>query len=223
MDKELVLKALIKLFSGMVILGLLIFLPAGTLGFVQGWIFTGVLFVPMLIMGVVLAIKSPELLKRRLNSKEKEDTQKNVVLLSGLMFMAGFILAGLDYRFGWLGLPLGVSIGASVVFLLGYAMYAEVMRENVYLSRTVEVQQEQKVIDTGLYGVIRHPMYTATILMFLAMPLVLGSLIALVIFLAYPAIIAMRIGNEEKVLSEELEGYEEYRQKVKYRLIPFVW
>lgn len=223
MNKGLVLKALVRFVFGIALLAVLVFLPAGTFGFANGWLLMGILFVPMLIMGIVLAFKSPELLERRLNSKENEDTQKGVVAMSGLMFVAGFVLAGLDFRFGWIRLPMGVSIGAAVVFLLGYGMYAEVMRENVYLSRTVEVQQEQKVIDTGLYGVIRHPMYTATILMFLAIPPVLGSLIAMVIFLAYPAIIVMRIGNEEKVLAEGLDGYEEYRRKVKYRLIPFVW
>ena len=223
MDKRLALKALVRYLTGMVLIGLLVFLPAGTLSYARGQLFMGILFAPLLIMGLVLLFKSPELLRRRLNSKEKEDTQKNVVKLSGLMFVTGFVLAGLDFRFGWVRVPFGVSIGAAVVFLLGYGMYAEVMRENVYLSRTVEIQQDQKVIDTGLYGVVRHPMYTATILMFISAPLVLGSVIAFLIFLVYPAIIVMRIGSEEKVLTEGLRGYSEYRQKVKYRLIPFVW
>lgn len=223
MDKELVKSALVKYLAGMVILGLLIFLPAGTLKYARGWLFMAVLFVPMLIMGIVLALKAPDLLRKRLNDKEQEKTQQSVVILSGLMFMAGFVVSGLGFRFYWYTLPFGVSVGAAVVFLLGYAMYAEVLRENEYLSRTVEIQQEQKVIDTGLYGVIRHPMYTATILMFLSIPLILGSLIGLVIFLAYPVIIVMRIGNEEKVLEEGLDGYRYYKQRVRYRLIPFIW
>lgn len=223
MDMKLVKSALVKYLAGAVILGLLIFWPAGTLNYAQGWLFMASLFVPMLIMGIVLALKAPELLRKRLNNKEQEKTQQSVVKLSGLMFVAGFVVSGLGFRFDWYILPFGVSVGAAVVFLLGYAMYAEVLRENAYLSRTVEVQQEQKVIDTGLYGVIRHPMYTATILMFLSVSLILGSLIGLVIFLAYPVIIVMRIGNEEKVLEEGLDGYRYYKQRVRYRLIPFIW
>ena len=223
MNKELMKKGLTKYLAGLVITMLLVFLPAGTLRFAQGWIFIAALFVPMFIMGIVLLVKSPGLLRKRLNSKEQENTQKGVVAASLMMFLAGFVMAGLSFRFGWLTLPVGMSIGAAVVFLAGYAMYAEVLRENEYLSRTVEVQEEQEVIDTGLYGVIRHPMYTATILMFLSMPLVLGSVISFVIFLAYPVIIVMRIGNEEKVLENGLKGYADYKKKVKYRLIPFVW
>ncbi|WP_074836048.1 methyltransferase family protein [Ruminococcus albus] len=223
MDRKLMISAVTKFLIGLVILGLLIFLPAGTMAFAQGWIFMAVLFVPMFIIGVVLALKSPELLRKRLNSKEQETTQKGVVISSMLMFLGGFITAGLSFRFGWLRLPMWVSITAAVIFLIGYAMYAEVLRENEYLSRTVEVQEEQKVIDTGLYGVIRHPMYTATILMFCSAPLVLGSVISFVIFLAYPIIIVTRIGNEEKVLEQGLKGYTDYKKKVRYRLLPFVW
>lgn len=217
------ISAVTKFLIGLVILGLLIFLPAGTMAFAQGWIFMAVLFVPMFIIGVVLALKSPELLRKRLNSKEQETTQKGVVISSMLMFLGGFITAGLSFRFGWLKLPLWVSVTAAVIFLIGYAMYAEVLRENEYLSRTVEVQEEQKVIDTGLYGGIRHPMYTATILMFCFAPLVLGSVISFVIFLAYPVIIVTRIGNEEKVLEQGLKGYTDYKKKVRYRLLPFIW
>ncbi|EXM39708.1 isoprenylcysteine carboxyl methyltransferase [Ruminococcus albus SY3] len=223
MDRKLMISAVTKFLAGLVLLALLIFLPAGTLAFTQGWIFMAVLFLPMLIIGIVLALKSPELLRKRLNSKEQENTQKGVVISSLLMFLGGFITAGLSFRFGWLRLPMWVSITAAVIFLIGYAMYAEVLRENEYLSRTVEVQEEQKVIDTGLYGVIRHPMYTATILMFCFAPLVLGSVISFVIFLAYPVIIVTRIGNEEKVLEQGLKGYSDYKKKVRYRLLPFVW
>ena len=223
MDKKLMTSALTKYLLGFVLLGEMIFLPAGTLKFAQGWLFMAVLFVPMLIMGVVMAAKSPELLRKRLNGKEEKGTQKAVVAASGLMFAAAFAAAGLSYRFGWLRLPMGASIAAAVVFLAGYGMYAEVLRENAYLSRTVEVQRGQKVIDTGLYGVIRHPMYTATILMFLAAPLVMGSVVSFIICLAYPVIITARLKNEEKVLEEGLEGYREYKKKVRYRLLPFIW
>ncbi|MCR5539338.1 MAG: isoprenylcysteine carboxylmethyltransferase family protein [Ruminococcus sp.] len=223
MDRKLMISAVTKFLAGLILLALLIFLPAGTLAFTQGWIFMAVLFLPMLLIGIVLALKSPELLRKRLNSKEQENTQKGVVISSLLMFLAGFITAGLSFRFGWLRLPMWVSVTAAVIFLIGYAMYAEVLRENEYLSRTVEVQEEQKVIDTGLYGVIRHPMYTATILMFCSAPLVLGSVVSFVIFLAYPVIIVTRIGNEEKVLENGLKGYTDYKKKVKYRLMPFVW
>ncbi|MBQ4464514.1 MAG: isoprenylcysteine carboxylmethyltransferase family protein, partial [Oscillospiraceae bacterium] len=183
----------------------------------------GILFIPMLLMGIVMLIKSPELLRKRLQNKETQAAQKGVVALSGLMFLAGFVLAGLDFRFGWLVLPKAVSVIAAVIFLAGYAMYAEVLRENAYLSRTVEVQAHQKVIDTGLYGVVRHPMYAATLLMFLSMPLVLGSVISLIVFLVYPAVIAVRIRNEEQVLREGLAGYADYQKRVKYRLVPFIW
>lgn len=223
MDRKLIISAVTKYIAGLVLLGLLIFLPAGTFAYGQGWLFMAVLFVPMLLIGIVLALKSPELLRKRLNNKEQENTQKVVVLASIMMFVGGFIAAGLCFRFGFLCLPLWVSVIAAVIFLIGYAMYAEVLRENEYLSRTVEVQEEQKVIDTGLYGVIRHPMYTATILMFCSAPMVLGSVVSFVIFLIYPIIIVKRIGNEEKVLENGLKGYSEYKQKVKYRLLPFVW
>ena len=223
MDKKLMKSALTKYLLGFVLLGEMIFLPAGTLKFAQGWLFMAVLFVPMLIMGVVMAVKSPELLRKRLNGKEEKGTQKAVVAASGLMFAAAFAAAGLSYRFGWLRLPMGASIAAAVVFLAGYGMYAEVLRENAYLSRTVEIQRGQKVIDTGLYSVIRHPMYTATILMFLAAPLVMGSVVSFIICLAYPVIITARLKNEEKVLEDGLEGYREYKKKVRYRLLPFIW
>ncbi|MEE1313563.1 MAG: isoprenylcysteine carboxylmethyltransferase family protein [Lachnospiraceae bacterium] len=203
--------------------GLLVFFPAGTLSFMNGWLFMGILFIPMVFSGIVMMIKNPELLRKRLEAKEKESEQSLVVKLSGLMFLAGFIVAGLNYRFNWHMLPTSVSIGGAIVFILAYFLYAEVLRENTYLSRTIEVQENQKVIDTGLYGIVRHPMYSVTLSLFLAMPLVLGSLISFVIFLAYPFIIATRIKNEEILLENKLEGYREYKNKVKYRLIPFVW
>ena len=223
MSKKLFLQAIIKFVFGVLLVGLLVFLPAGSFRYFQGWLFMGILFVPMFIAGLVMMAKNPKLLESRLNAKEKQMDQSMVVKLSGLMFLAGFIVAGLDFRFGWLPLPAGVSIGAAVVFLIAYVIYAEVLRENTYLSRTIEVQENQKVIDTGLYGMVRHPMYFATVLLFLAMPLVLGSLISFVIFLAYPFLIAKRIKGEEAFLEQELTGYKEYKEKVKYRLIPFVW
>ncbi|MBP3446014.1 MAG: isoprenylcysteine carboxylmethyltransferase family protein [Clostridia bacterium] len=223
MNRKLFLQAIVKFLLGVVLVGALVFLPAGTWSFFGGWLFMAVLFVPMFFAGIVMMFKNPELLKKRLNAKEKEDEQSLVIKLSGLMFLAGFIVAGLDFRFGWLPLPKGVSIGAAVVFLVAYALYAEVLRENTYLSRTIEVQEGQKVIDSGLYGIVRHPMYAVTLLLFLAMPLVLGSLISFAVFLAYPFIIAKRIKNEEAFLEKELDGYAEYKNKVKYRLIPFVW
>lgn len=223
MNKKLFFQAILKFLFGILLVGLLVFLPAGTFRYFEGWLFMGILFVPMLIAGIVMMAKNPGLLESRLNAKEKQAEQSLVVKLSGLMFLAGFIVAGLDFRFGWLTLPKGVSIGAAVVFLIAYVIYAEVLRENTYLSRTIEVQENQKVIDTGLYGIVRHPMYFATVLLFLAMPLVLGSLISFVIFLAYPFLIAKRIKGEEAFLEQELAGYKEYKEKVKYRLIPFVW
>lgn len=217
------IQALIKFLSGLITVMLLIFVPAGTLHYINGWILTGILFVPMLIMGIVMLVKNPELLEKRLNAKEKNSGQKNIIRFSGIIFLAGFVVAGLNYRFKWLGIPqLTVTI-ASIVFLLSYAMYAEVLRENTYLSRTVEIQENQKIIDTGLYGIIRHPMYTATIFMFLSVPLVLGSVHSFVIFLLYPVIIVMRLSNEEKFLENNLDGYSQYKNKVKYRLIPFIW
>lgn len=223
MTLKLFVQAIVKFLAGVVLVGLLIFLPAGTLDFFNGWLLMGVLFVPMFLAGIVMMIKNPSLLSERLDAKEKEKEQSLVVRLSGLMFLAGFIVAGLDFRFGWLPLPKGVPIGAAVVFLVAYALYAEVMRENTYLSRTIKVQENQKIVDTGLYGIVRHPMYAVTLLLFLAMPLVLGSLFSFVIFLLYPFIIAKRIKNEEDVLERELEGYTEYKKKVKYRLVPFIY
>ncbi len=223
MTLKLFLGAMAKFFLGVLLIGVLVFLPAGTFSYINGWLFIALLFVPMFCAGIVMMIKNPKLLESRLNAKEKQREQNTVVKLSGLMFVAGFVVAGLDYRFGWLVLPKGVVIGASALFLVAYLLYAEVLRENTYLSRTIEVQQGQKVIETGLYGIVRHPMYLATLLLFLAMPLVLGSLFSFIIFLAYPFIIAGRIKYEEKFLEKELKGYKEYKQKVKYRLLPFIW
>lgn len=216
-------EAIGKFALGVILVGALIFLPAGTFAYMQGWLFMATLFVPMLGAGIVMLIKSPELLASRLDAKEKEAEQGVVLKLSGLMFILGFVVAGLDFRFSWLPIPPLVSYVAAGVMLIGYLAFAEVLRENAYLSRTIKVVEGQKVVDTGLYGVVRHPMYSATMLLFIAMPLVLGSLIALVIFLAYPVIIAMRIIGEERLLEKELVGYSEYKRKVKYRLIPFVW
>lgn len=223
MKSKLAISAASKLLAGLILLGLMLFWPAGTFAFPGAWRLLAALFVPMLILGAVLLAKSPALLEKRLSNKEEQAEQKRVVALSGLLFVAGFVLAGLDFRFGWTQLPDWLSWTATAVFLLGYAMYAEVMRENAYLSRTIEVQENQKVIDTGLYGAVRHPMYTATILMFLAMPMVLGSLIALFCLLPYPLLIAARIRNEESVLEAGLDGYSDYKRRVKYRLIPYIW
>ena len=209
--------------SGLILVGLLLFLPAGTFAYPQGWLLMGILFVPMFIAGLIMMKKSPELLRKRLNVKEEQAEQKTVILLSGLMFLASFIIAGLNFRFGWIRLPLWVSYAAALLFLAGYVLYAEVLRENVWLSRTVEVQENQKVIDTGLYGIVRHPMYMSTLILFLAMPLVLGSVISFVIMLLYIPIIAKRIRNEEQVLENGLEGYTEYRKRIRYKVIPFVW
>ena len=220
---KLLISGLVKFLCGILLVGLPIFLPAGSLAFQCGWLFMGLLFVPVFILGIVLFIKAPHLLETRLNGKEKEATQKGVVALSGLIFLGGFIVAGLDFRFGWSNMPTAVTVIASVIFIISYGLYAEVMRENAYLSRTIEVQENQKVVDTGLYAIVRHPMYAVTVLMFLAIPLILGSWWAFLIFLPYPSIIAVRILNEEKVLSEQLEGYEEYKKKVKHRLVPFLW
>ncbi len=223
MTIKLFIQAIIKFLFGFVLIGLLIFLPAGTLSFFNGWLFMGILFVPMFIAGIVMMFKNPDLLKSRLDAKEKQQEQSIVIKLSGLMFLAGFIVAGLDFRYGWLTLPKGVVIGAAIVFLAAYILYAEVLRENTYLSRTIVVQENQKVIDTGLYGIVRHPMYGVTLLLFLSMPLVLGSIYSFLIFLSYPFIIAKRIKGEEEFLEKELDGYREYKQKVRYRLIPFIW
>ena len=223
MTTKLFIQAVTKFLLGIILVGVLIFLPAGSLKFINGWIFAGVLFIPMLIAGIVMMLKNPDLLRKRLNAKEKQRDQSLVIKLSGLMFILGFVLAGLDFRFGWFQLPRGVVIAAAVVFLFGYILFAEVLRENTYLSRTIEVQENQQVIDTGLYGIVRHPMYSSTLLMFLSMPLILGSLISFVIFLVYPFIITKRITGEEEFLQKELNGYSEYKKKVKYRLVPFIW
>ena len=223
MTIKLFVQAILKFLLGVLLVGVLIFLPAGSFSFFGGWLLMGILFIPMFIAGIVMMIKNPDLLKSRLNAKEKQKDQDLVVKLSGLMFLAGFIVAGLGFRFGWFVLPKGVSIGASILFLIAYVLYAEVLRENTYLSRTIEVKENQTVIDTGLYAVVRHPMYGVTLLLFLSMPIVLGSVYSFIIFLAYPFIIAKRIKGEEDFLEKELPGYTEYKQKVKYRLIPFVW
>lgn len=223
MTGKLFVSAIAKFALGVLLVGVLLFLPAGTLSFFNGWLLMGILFVPMFLAGIVMMVKNPALLKSRLDAKETEREQSLVVKLSGLMFLLGFIVAGLGVRFGWYRLPNGVAIGAAVIFLVAYLLYAEVLRENTYLSRTVEVQEGQTVVDTGLYGIVRHPMYGVTLLLFLSMPLVLGSVYAFLIFLAYPFIIAKRIRHEEAFLERELDGYAQYKQKVKYRLIPFVW
>ena len=220
---KLFLSALIKFLIGLLLVGLLIFLPAGTLAYPGGILFLCLLFIPMLLMGVVMMISARDLLRKRLDAKEKQAAQKGVQSLSGLVFIAGFVLAGLDFRFGWSDVPLPVVIAASVIFLLGYGLYAEVMRENAYLSRTVKVEEGQTVVSTGLYGIVRHPMYLASILMFLAIPLVMGSWYALIPFAFYPLLMVVRIKDEEKLLTAELAGYETYKSKVKYRLIPFIW
>ncbi|MBR2716037.1 MAG: isoprenylcysteine carboxylmethyltransferase family protein [Ruminococcus sp.] len=223
MTLKLFYQALIKFSSGVILVGVLIFLPAGTFSYFNGWLFMSILFIPMIGAGIVMMFKNPELLKKRLYAKEKRKEQSTVIKLSGLMFISGFVVAGLGKRFHWYILPTEISIGGAVVFIIAYILYAEVLRENTYLSRTIEVQENQKVIDTGLYSIVRHPMYSVTLLLFLSMPIILGSLYSFLIFLSYPFIIARRIVDEEKFLEEELNGYIEYKQKVKYRLIPFIW
>ena len=223
MDIKLFLQAIIKYVFGVLIVGGLLFIPANSFDYWNGWLFMGLLFIPMFIAGIILMIKNPELLRKRLNAKEQENEQKWVLLFSGLMFIAGFIIAGLNYRYRWIEMPNVVTIISSILFIIAYILYAEVLRENTYLSRTIEVQENQKVIDTGLYGIVRHPMYATTILLFLTIPLVLGSIISFIIFLIYPIIIGKRIKNEEKVLEKDLKGYTEYKKKVKYKLIPFIW
>lgn len=220
---KLMINALTKFIFGVLLVGVLIFLPAGSLSYFNGWLFMGLLFLPMLVVGAVALVKSPELLERRLRSKEKESTQRGVVALIGLSFLAGFITSGLDHRFGWSDMPLWAVVTASAVMTVSYALYAEVMRENVYLSRTVEVREGQQVVDTGLYGIVRHPMYAVTLWLFLSIPVVLGSVWSMLCFLPYLPLIVIRIINEEQVLRRELAGYEEYRTRVKYRLIPFIW
>ena len=223
MDIKLFLQAIIKYIFGVLIIGALLFIPANSFEYWNGWLFMGLLFIPMFLAGIILMIKNPELLRKRLNAKEKESEQKQIVLFSGLMFLSGFIIAGLNYRYKWIEIPSIVVIISSILFLIAYILYAEVLRENTYLSRTIEVQENQKVIDTGLYGIVRHPMYAVTILLFLTMPLILDSIISFIIFLIYPIIIGKRIKNEEKVLEKDLKGYAEYKKKVKYKVIPFVW
>lgn len=220
---KLLINALTKFLCGLLLVGFLIFLPAGTLHYAKGWLLIGLLFAPMLIAGFVMMAKSPDFLAKRLDAKERQATQKGVVALSGLMFIAGFVVAGVDFRFGWSDMPVAVTIIAAVLFLAAYALYAEVMRENAYLSRTINVEEGQKVVDTGLYSLVRHPMYMATILLFLMIPVILGSWYALIVFACYPAIIIIRLKDEEDLLTRELSGYAEYKKKVKYRILPFIW
>lgn len=223
MNTRLFFQAISKFLAGLLLVGVLLFLPAGTLAFPQAWLLIGILFIPMFIAGIIMLFKSPALLQKRLDAREEQTEQKTVIALSGVMFLAAFVAAGLNFRFRWIVLPAWVSWAAAIVFLAAYALYAEVLRENVYLSRTIEVQENQKVIDTGLYGIVRHPMYMTTLLLFLAMPLVLGSVISFVIMLAYIPIIGKRIRNEEQVLEKGLEGYADYKKRVKYKVVPFVW
>ena len=223
MTFKLFVQAILKFLLGVILVAVMIFLPSGTLAYFNGWLLMGILFIPMFFAGIVMMFKNPDLLKKRLSGKEKLSEQGLVIKLSGLMFVLGFVLSGLNFRFGWYTLPWGVSIAFSLVFLIAYVIYAEVLRENAYLSRTIEVQKGQKVIDTGLYSLVRHPMYSATLLLFISIPIVLGSLFALPVFLTYPFIIAKRIKSEEAFLEKELDGYIDYTKKVKYRLIPFIW
>ena len=223
MNIKLFIQAIIKYVFGVLIVGGLLFIPANSFEYWNGWLFMGLLFIPMFVAGIILMIKNPELLRKRLNAKEKESEQKQVILFSAVMFLLGFIVAGLNYRYKWIEIPNSVTIISSILFVIAYILYAEVLRENTYLSRTIEVQENQKVIDTGLYGIVRHPMYAVTILLFLTIPLILGSIISFIIFLIYPIIIAKRIKNEEKVLERDLKGYKEYKNKVKYKIIPLIW
>ena len=223
MDKKLFIQAIIKYILGVVSIGALLFIPACSFEYWNGWLFMGLLFIPMFIAGIILMIKNPELLRKRLNAKEKENEQKEVILFSVLRFVTGFIIAGLNYKYNWIEVPNIIVIISSILFIIAYILYAEVLRENTYLSRTIEVQENQKVVDTGMYGIVRHPMYAVTILLFLTMSLILGSIISFIIFLIYPFIIGKRIKNEEEVLEKDLKGYTEYKKKVKYKLIPFIW
>lgn len=223
MNAKLFFQAILKFLLGVILVGLLVFLPAGTIKFFNGWLLMAVLFVPMLIAGIVMMFKNPDLLKKRLNAKEKRKEQDMVVKSSGLMFIAAFVVAGFTHRYGWLTLSTEMVIIGIVAFLFAYTLYAEVLRENTFLSRTIEVQENQTVVDTGLYGIVRHPMYAATVILFLSIPIILGSVFSFAIMLIYPFIIAKRIKNEEELLKKELKGYKEYKEKVKYRLIPFVW
>ncbi len=223
MDIKLFLKAISKYLFGVILVSILLFVPAGTFNYWNAWLFMIILFIPMFIAGIILMFKNPMLLKSRLDVKEKEKEQKQVILYSGLMFLAGFIIAGLNYRFSWITIPNIIVIISSIIFIVSYILYAEVLRENTYLSRTIKVQKNQKIVDTGLYGIVRHPMYSITLILFLTMPLILGSIVSFIIFLIYPFIISKRIKNEEEVLEKELKGYKEYKEKVKYKLIPFIW
>ena len=223
MEKKLFIQAIVKYLLGIILFSILLFVPAGTVYYWNAWLLIGSLFIPMFIVGIVLAIKNPELLRKRLNAKEKESKQKSVILFGALMFISGLLVAGLDYRYQWLVLPRWLLLTSTALFLFAYLLYTEVLRENTYLSRTIEVQENHKVVDTGLYGIVRHPMYTSTILLFLSMPLVLGSFFSFIIFMIYPVVIVKRIRNEEEVLEKSLEGYSEYKRRIKYRLIPFIW
>lgn len=223
MDSKLFIQAIVKYLVGLLLFSALLFIPAGTVNYWNGWLLMGILFVPILLVGIFLAIKNPVLLRKRLNSKEEQSEQKSVLIVGSLMFLSGFIVAGLDFRYQWLAIDPWVVVVATIVFIMGYLIYVEVLRENTYLSRTIEIQENQQVVSTGLYGIVRHPMYTATLLLFLSMPLVLGSFFSFLIFLIYPVLIAKRIRNEEIVLERSLEGYSKYKEQVKYRLIPFIW
>ena len=223
MNIKLFLQAIIKFLLGVLIIGILLFIPAGTIEYWNAWLFMGLLFIPMFIVGIIMMIKNPDLLRKRLNAKENEKTQKIVIVISGIMFILGFVCAGLNFRYSWITLPNIVIIISSIVFVIAYILYGEVLRENAYLSRTIEVQENQKVIDTGLYRIVRHPMYAVTLLLFISIPLILGSIISFFVFLIYPIIIAKRIKNEEEVLEKNLKGYKEYKNKVKYKMIPFIW
>ena len=220
---KLLFNAVIKFILGLILVGTLLFVPAGSFAYIGAWLFIALLFLPMLILGIILFIRSPELLAKRLDVKEKQNTQKGVVAISALLFLCGFVVAGLDFRFGWTRVPSVVTVIASAVLLVSYALYGEVMRENAYLSRTIKVQEGQKVVDTGLYKIVRHPMYAVTVWLFLAIPIVLGSWWSFLCFLPYVAVIVVRIINEEKLLTQELEGYKDYKKRVKYRIIPFIW
>ena len=223
MNIKLFIEAIVKYLLGILLVGLLIFVPAGTIEFYNGWLFMGLLFIPMFFVGIIMMIKNPELLKSRLDAKEKETKQKEVVVLSGIMFLIGFIIAGLNYRFDIIHLPKTIIIISSIIFLLSYILYAEVLRENSFLLRTIKVNENQKLIDTGLYKLVRHPMYFSTLFLFLSIPLILDSIISFIIFLIYPFIISKRIKNEEEILEKDLKGYKEYKKKVKYKMIPFIW
>lgn len=223
LEKKLFIQAIVKYLLGIILFSILLFVPAGTVYYWNAWLLIGSLFIPMFIVGIVLAIKNPELLRKRLNAKEKESKQKSVILFGALMFISGLLVAGLDYRYQCLVLPRWLVLTSTALFLFAYLLYTEVLRENTYLSRTIEVQENHKVVDTGLYGIVRHPMYTSTILLFLSMPLVLGSFFSFIIFMIYPVVIVKRIRNEEEVLEKSLEGYSEYKRRIKYRLIPFIW